>query len=503
MESFHTSHNNPRDKSIYIMATRHPFQQFQQYNAFQQLGGYRNGNIQEEYDSKVRVEVVNDHNIINSDIDTSYETDIISDTIEETSKAHLISKSISAVSNGQYTHSIPIANNINNMSHKLYTQIHNLQEFSLITVEDIRNLIFKKNITEWTKTSIKEFVQELKYYAFEKNEFMKNIHSSQNLQLHDKIPPSIVNPIKQHNEQIDTQQQLQHTSLNSSTIDLHDIESKNYHSKNVRDNSNFEKEQKFEKNIYISNHPKTNEYNLKHVSNSFSKKFEKDKESLHHIHHATNITPDLQHSSFRNPFRNIYSDGQKNTCTLTINSDDRNKILYESQYNFKIIFETPTNSEEEIKGVIYNNFDNVVNIEVLSVMIPKNDENDIENYPYLMLIMPELGTCGIGSNKWLNKSIGKLYFTEKVGNNYMIHTNKINEISKNFNEPINLKSLTIQIRKPNGDIWMKKQTNETGDIEIKEVENDAISHNLPLIIELKITTVKKQIRNNNIMNALN
>ena len=230
----------------------------------------------------------------------------------------------------------------------------------------------------------------------------------------------------------------------------------------------------------------------------------------------------------------------RETIELTINSDDRNNVLYDSPFDFKILFEKEQPNEPNIKGVIYQPLENIVNIEITSLTLPKSKIDNIENYPYLLLIIPELGHCGIGSNKWLNKSIGKLYFSEKVGNFY-IHTDRINKISKNFQSPINLNSLSIQIRKPNGELWsdvindnindninndvnedinndVNEDINNDVNEDVNEDINDDINNDvnedinededynnkgeLPLIIELKVTTERKEIRNINIMNSL-
>ena len=195
------------------------------YTSLQNIGAYRTGSLQGDYDSHVRIEVMNNNNNnVNADIDTSYENDIINNTIESTSKAHLINRNNDICQNekGEYVYNknVPVANNVHELSQKLHSQLHNMPEFNIITVEDIRNLMFKENITEWTKSSIKYFVQQLKYFTCEKSEFMKNIHASQSLQIQD-APPSIVNPIQ---ERINNQ----HRYTQPVTIDLQNMNPQNF-----------------------------------------------------------------------------------------------------------------------------------------------------------------------------------------------------------------------------------------------------------------------------------
>ena len=145
---------------------------------------------------------------------------------------------------------------------------------------------------------------------------------------------------------------------------------------------------------------------------------------------------------------------------------------------------------DKVKGTIYRNMSRITQIEVLSVVIP--NQSDLENYPYLILEIEELGGNGNGSNEWLDKSLGKLFFTEKMGKFY-IHTNKINTIEKIFNTPINLNCLTICIPKPNGEIWNENNENN---------ENTPVVENkLPLTLELKFTCIQKPFNMLNLINT--
>ena len=139
-----------------------------------------------------------------------------------------------------------------------------------------------------------------------------------------------------------------------------------------------------------------------------------------------------------------------------------------------MIFENKNDNIKRIKGTIYQNIENIsriTKIQINSVIIPSSPE--LENLPYLLLEIEELGGNGTGSNEWFDKCLGKLYFTQKLGK-FNIHTEKLSTIEKHFDIPISLNSMTIRIRKPNGDIWE---------------DNNKLS----LTIELKITSKKKEI----------
>ena len=60
-----------------------------------------------------------------------------------------------------------------------------------MSLEDIRNLIFKRNIREWTQPIIKSFVKELRAFSKDKNIFMKNVLPTQPVQhVHTNNPSS-------------------------------------------------------------------------------------------------------------------------------------------------------------------------------------------------------------------------------------------------------------------------------------------------------------------------
>ena len=209
---------------------------------------------------------------------------------------------------------------------------------------------------------------------------------------------------------------------------------------------------------------------------------------------------------------------------ITINSNDRNKDIYPEPNNFKINIDSnyyPNRNNHNIleseKGIIYKKLNQVVKIELISAILPKNSENDsIESYPYLILEIPEFGSLENGTNKFLDESFGKLIFSTDCGN-YKMHTNKLNIIEKQFNTPINLNSITIKIRKPNGEIYdfgksiyrkIKESSSEeeseeeseedkSNEEEDKSEEENRKNSNLMLpeiSLDFKITCLKKKMK---------
>ena len=114
-------------------------------------------NLQNDYNNTdVKVELVDEPEEIQL-LDESYGTNIIKNTVDTVSKVHNINiqdQQIIKDKSGKYVYQqeIPMASNINNISQRLFREIRQNDEFKHITVEDIRNLIFKRNIREWNKT---------------------------------------------------------------------------------------------------------------------------------------------------------------------------------------------------------------------------------------------------------------------------------------------------------------------------------------------------------------
>jgi hypothetical protein len=373
-------------------------------------------NFQKDYNNTdVKVELVDEPEEIKL-LDNSYETNIIQNTVDTVSNVHNVNiqdQQIVKDKTGKYVYQqeIPMASNINNISQRLFREIQQNAEFKHITVEDIRNLIFKRNIREWNKSIVKGFVKELRAFSNQKSVFMKNVHANQHPQ----------------QSQITQYKDL---NMNNSQPELKNL---NHSFQNLQNKLNVPQIQQIQQ---IQPH----------------------------------IQPQIQ--------PHIQPQIQLQTNSLTINSDDRNKELYSSSYDFKMIFENKNDNIERVKGTIYQNIENITNItkiQINSVIIPSSPE--LENLPYLLLEIEEIGGNGSGSNEWLDKCMGKLYFSQKLGK-FNIHTDKLSTIEKNFATPINLNSITIRIRKPNGDIW-----------EDEDEDEDELS----LTIELQISTQKKPI----------
>ena len=181
---------------------------------------------------------------------------------------------------------------------------------------------------------------------------------------------------------------------------------------------------------------------------------------------------------------------------ISISSEDRNKEVDLNCNHFKIRLNENRNLQ------------NIVEVKLENMIVPKfsDVEGEVDNYPFLLLEINELGSNYSGSNSYLNKAFAKLFFNSDLGKYKSLNNCTI---SKTFNPPINLSSLTITIRKPNGDLYdfgqniidfenclsEKKYNNPSlQNIVIYEEKNKNKKMIKPEInIDLKITYLTKEI----------
>ena len=330
-------------------------------------------NFQNDYNNTdVQVEVVDDSEEIKL-LDNSYENTIIQNTVDSVSKVHNMKVQNNPIIKDDtgkfiYKQEIPMATNINNISQRLFQEIRQHNDFKHITIEDIRNLIFKRNIREWNQSIIQGFVKELRAFSNEKSVFMKNVHANQQ--------PQITQPVALPQINTNTRNNLSATPSSIETLQK-----------------------------------KLNTY-------------EKERELIR----PTESGVQTAMQTARQTAMQTATQTTTFTFSMTINSDDRNKELYPSSYDFKMIFENKNENIKKIKGTIYQNMEHMVNInkiQITSVIIPSN--NELENLPYLLLEIEEIGGNGTGSNEWLDKCLGKLFFSQKIGK-FHIHTDKVSTI---------------------------------------------------------------------------
>jgi len=154
----------------------------------------------------------------------------------------------------------------------------------------------------------------------------------------------------------------------------------------------------------------------------------------------------------------------ENTFMISIDSKDRNKEKFPNQNEFSINFGSNMNNVDinnlnddfkQEEGFINKKLNKIKSIKLISIIIPYKtfDGDQIDNYPYLLLDIDELGGNYEGSNKSLSESFAKIFFDLK-SNNWCSFTNNLNHnFIKNFNPVIDINKLTFRFKKPDGTLF--------------------------------------------------
>ena len=151
---------------------------------------------------------------------------------------------------------------------------------------------------------------------------------------------------------------------------------------------------------------------------------------------------------------------------LIIDSKDRNHDIDTNPNEYTIKFGI---SDTEVKGSIVRNFEEVISIELVEVMIKHTqgaaytNSTDVESTPpYLILEIEEIGSNIEGTNNNLNKAFGRLTYYELVGtdNNdktkntlYRHYIVPRGNMIKYFKPRKNITRLTIKIKNFNGELY--------------------------------------------------
>ena len=110
-----------------------------------------------------------------------------------------------------------------------------------------------------------------------------------------------------------------------------------------------------------------------------------------------------------------------------------------------------------------NNFTNILSIQLISAIFPKkiNNTENIDDFPYIILEIEELGSNYKSLNENINKAFALLTFDIDLGK-YKKLLNKSNvEYKKNFIPSISLSELNIKIKNPNGNLLNFKSNKNT------------------------------------------
>jgi len=135
---------------------------------------------------------------------------------------------------------------------------------------------------------------------------------------------------------------------------------------------------------------------------------------------------------------------------VSINSYDRDLQKYTQPNYYSIFF---NNKSNDISKNIF--FKNVVSVELISAIFPKKciNGNNIEDYPYIILEIEELGSNYKSINNNSLKAFAQITFDIDLGKFKKFISLKNTEYKKSFNPNIFLDKFTISIKTPNGTLY--------------------------------------------------
>ena len=154
--------------------------------------------------------------------------------------------------------------------------------------------------------------------------------------------------------------------------------------------------------------------------------------------------------------KNLFEkDTKKVTYLVSIDSNDRDKSKWPNINNYRIDFAPISDvfSVDKPKhGYVNRSFNNVISIELCNVIMPRRaiDGNDLDDYPYIILIIDEFEGVYQGTNDIMNKAFAKITFDKNIGK-YKEFKGEGNEhFIKTFNPRIGINKLTIRFLTPDG-----------------------------------------------------
>lgn len=135
---------------------------------------------------------------------------------------------------------------------------------------------------------------------------------------------------------------------------------------------------------------------------------------------------------------------------LSIDSNDRDKARFECPNEFEVQLGDPQ------RGGIPRTFVDVQFVDLVSVVVPKHtvDGDNVDDFPYIVLEIPELGGIYDATNTRTSRAFAKLRFADDLGayREYRT-TDKGERFSKRFNPVRTINRLTIRFCRPDGRLY--------------------------------------------------
>lgn len=148
-------------------------------------------------------------------------------------------------------------------------------------------------------------------------------------------------------------------------------------------------------------------------------------------------------------------DTVETTYLISIDSIDRDITKYPNPNEFKIDFGPKSFGNDKIKGYIGRAFENVISVQLISSIFPKNivNGNSIEDYPYIILEIDELGSNYQTTNDNGSNAFAQLTFDLDCGKYKKLISRTELEYKKNFHPRVSLNRFTLRVKTPNGQLY--------------------------------------------------
>ena len=185
----------------------------------------------------------------------------------------------------------------------------------------------------------------------------------------------------------------------------------------------------------------------------------------------------------------LVSEDREFNYYIIIDSKDRDYTKNPNPNNFVIEFSPSSGPDAPTSGYIDRGLGNIISIELLDVMVLNtsslSDSSDAgdASYPYLLLNIDELGGNYLGTNTNLTKSFAILKdysVTDSYKYYSMLGDASDMSTKKVFNPRINLTRLTVQILKPDGELFNFGSSSDS-------------TSNTVVNLSMRVTTLQKNL----------
>lgn len=142
---------------------------------------------------------------------------------------------------------------------------------------------------------------------------------------------------------------------------------------------------------------------------------------------------------------------------ISVDSKDRSVEKWPNPNEFRIEFAPISDGvfNKFKNGYINRSFNNVVSVQLVSAIFPKKscDGDNLEDFPYLILELDELGSNYEGTNTHTNKAFAKITFDIDCGKYKRFNSKNHEEFIKYFNPRRAISRLTLRVLKPGGELY--------------------------------------------------